>query len=183
MMSLEDHQRGLLNLIKSRGAAPTDAYLRQVAASPGLAVVRETALFWRAFQLQSQCPFTCRLLKRLGCFEALLADYFSMNSTSPYVEELSKDFLRWLLFHDNALIGAVSQFEYAALQAKADSGEVFEILWDRDPDSVLLALQNDSELPGTEESCTYRVRIDRNLSSGISCSRQRTADPSFPFRT
>ena len=103
MMNLEDHQRGLLNLIKSRGAAPTNSYLRGVAASPGLGVVRETALFWRAFQLQSQCPFTCRLLKRLGCFEALLAEYFSSTSTSPYVEELSRDFLQWLRLHDESL--------------------------------------------------------------------------------
>jgi hypothetical protein len=170
MTDLENLQSGLLDLIKCRGIAPNTPYLRRVAASAALGVVRETALFWRAYQLESQCPFTSRLLKRLGCFDALLAGYFSVNATSPYVEELSRDFLRSLRDHDSALIRAVSQFEYAVLQAKAGSGEVFEILWDRDPDRVLLALQNESELPAAERNTLYRVYIDRSLSAGLACS-------------
>jgi hypothetical protein len=58
------------------------------------------------------------------------------------------------------LIRAVSQFELAALQAKAGRGEVFEILWDRDPDAVLSALQTGGALPEVESAGGYRVRMD-----------------------
>jgi len=172
MISLEDLQSGLLGLIKSRGVDPTHSYSRHAAASRGLGVVRETALFWRAFQLQNQCPLTCRLLARLGRFEPVLADYFSCNATSPFVEQLTADFLRWLRHQDDELIRAVSQFELAALQ-DSEAGEVYEIFWDRDPDRVLLALQNGSELPAAEKNARYRVRVDRTLSDGVACIRER----------
>jgi hypothetical protein len=65
-----------------------------------------------------------------------------------------------LRLDETAPIRAVSQFELAALKVKAGSGEVFEILWDRDPDAVLSALQNDGALPVAESADRYRVRID-----------------------
>ena len=49
MTPLEIQQRGLLDLIKSRGDPPADAYLRSVAGSPQLAMLRTIALWWRAF--------------------------------------------------------------------------------------------------------------------------------------
>ena len=85
---------GLLALIKGRGAPPDDPYLQRVAGSRELAMVREIALWWRTFQLEAQCRFTSRLLKRLGSFQALVAAYFDNNATSPFVEELSLGFLR-----------------------------------------------------------------------------------------
>jgi hypothetical protein len=159
MMTLEDLERGLVDAIKVRTAStPPDQ--RCVPVSSTLGVVRKTALVWRAFQLESQCPFTSRLLKRLGCFEAVMMDYFSRDAIWPDIEELSRNFLHSLRLNENALIRAVSQFELAALKAKGGRGEVFEILWDRDPDAVLSALQNDSALPAAECADRYRVRID-----------------------
>ena len=157
MMTLEDLERGLVDAIKVRTASTPP---RCVPVSSTLGVVRKTALVWRAFQLESQCPFTSRLLKRLGCFEAVTMDYFSHDAVWPDIEELSCNFLHSLRLDENALIRAVSQFELAALKAKAGCGEVFEILWDRDPDAVLSALQNDGELPAAESADRYRVRID-----------------------
>ena len=159
MMTLEDLERGLVDAIKVRTAStPPDP--RCVPVSSTLGVVRKTALVWRAFQLESQCPFTSRLLKRLGCFEAVMMDYFSHHGMWPDIEELSRNFLHSLRLDESALVRAVSQFELAALKAKAGCGEVFEILWDRDPDAVLAALQNDGALPAAETPDRYRVRID-----------------------
>ncbi len=159
MMTLEDLERGLVDAIKGRTAL-VPPYSRCVPVSSTLGVVRKTALVWRAFQLESQCPFTSRLLKRLGCFEAVLTDYFSLNAPWPDIEELSRNFLHSLRLDESALIRAVSQFELAALKAKAGRGEVYEILWDRDPDAVLSALQNGSALPPPETIGRYRVRMD-----------------------
>jgi hypothetical protein len=172
MTRLELQQRGLLDLIKGRGAPPDDPYLRRVAGSRELAMVREIAIWWRAFQLEAQCRFTSRLLKRLGCFDALVMTYFNNNPTSPFIEELSRDFLSSLCTHHDRLIRAVSQFEYAFLKAKGGSADTFEILWDRHPDLVFLALEKSSALPAPELGCLYRMRIDRDLAGMIACTRE-----------
>ena len=172
MMTLEAQQRGLLDLIKNRGASPVDPYLRQVEGSPQLAMVREIALWWRVFALEAQCRFTSRLLKRLGIFEQTVAFYFDNHPTSPYVEELSLDFLGSLRAHPNPLLRAVSQSERAVLLCKADSCEAVEVLWDRHPERVFQALEDGSELPAEEPDGIYRLRIDSELPGMVACTRE-----------
>jgi hypothetical protein len=170
-MTLEAHQRGLLDLIKNRRASPADPYLRQVEGSAQLAMLREIALWWRLFALEAQCRFTSRLLKRFGLFQKTVAFYFDNHATSPFVEELSVDFLRSLRAHPNPLVRAVSQSEHALLQCKAGSGDAVEILWDRHPDRVFQALEDGSELPPVETGGVYRLRIDRELRGMVACTR------------
>ncbi len=171
-MTLEAQQRGLLDLVKNRGASPADPYLRQLEGSPQLAMVREIALWWRMFALDAQCRFTSRLLKRLGLFEKTGAFYFDHYPTSPFVEELSVDFLHSLRVHPDPLLRAVSQSERALLQCKAGSGDTVEILWDRHPNRVFHALESGSELPPAEAGGTYRLRIDRELPGLVACTRE-----------
>ncbi len=175
MSGLKDQQLGLLDLIKRRDVNPADPYLQRAAASPGLAIVRETALFWRTYQVESQCPCTSRLLKRLGSFEALVASYFDHYATSPFVEELSRDFLRTLSGHDDPLVRAVSQFEAGVLDTKSGSVEIFETIWDRDPELVMLALQSERDLPPAEESVHYRVQIGREIPGGLRVAKINSA--------
>jgi hypothetical protein len=175
---LEAYQRGLLDLIKGRGDPPADPYLQRVAGSAELAVVREIALWWRAFQIEAQCRLSSRLLKRLGCFETRVAAYFDGNATSPFIEVLSRGFLRSLDAHDDRLVRAVTQFEFALLEVRSGSDQVFEIDWDRHPDVVLVALDRGSELPAAEPEFLYRMRIDRESPGAIACSRERR----FPAR-
>jgi len=173
MTRLEVYQRGLLDLVKRRGAPPEDEYLRRVADSDALATVREIAIWWRVFALEAQCRFTSRLLKRLGRFDEMVAWYFNHHLTSPFVEELSDDFLGSLSPHNDALIRATSQFERAFLKVRAGSAQTFEVLWDRHPDLVFVALENGSDLPPAETECVYRLRIDRNLPGMVACLRER----------
>jgi hypothetical protein len=186
-MNLEHHQRGLLDLVKGRGSPPPDPYLRSVAASEGLAIARGSALFWRAFQLETQCRYTARLLKQLESFDDLVGDYFDNNPTSPFIEELSRGFLRSLNAHEDVLVHAVSQFELAVLRVKDGSAEAFETLWDRHPDLVFLALETGGGLPGPDAENYYLLRIDGALSDMVTCSRlprrrepERHADLSRP---
>ncbi|MFZ0518349.1 MAG: hypothetical protein WBG23_11105 [Acidobacteriaceae bacterium] len=172
MMTLEAQQRGLLDLIKNRGASPADPYLRQVEGSPQLAMVREIALWWRMFALEAQCRFTSRLLQRSGVFQKTVAMYFDNHPTSPFVEELSSDFLHSLRAHPDPLLRAVSQSERALLQCKAGSNDAVEIIWDRHPDRVFQALEDGSELPPVEAEGIYRLRIDRELRGLVACIRE-----------
>jgi hypothetical protein len=171
MSRLERQQRGLLDLVKSRGSPPNDPYLQRVANSRELAMVRKIALWWRAYSLEAQCRLTSRLLKRLGSFEALVENFFDHNATSPFIEELSLDFLRSLHAHDDRLIRAMSQFELALLRVRAGVAEVCEIEWDRNPDLVAHALDTGGELPPCEPDYRYHMQIGRDLPDMIACSR------------
>ena len=125
MTQLERQQRGLLDLIKNRGVPPEDPYLRQVANSRELEMVREIAIWWRAFQIEDQCRFTSRLLKRCECFEDVVVTYFNNHRTSPFIEELSQDFLNSLVDHPDWLIRAVPQFELALFESTGRLGRMF----------------------------------------------------------
>ena len=172
MTPLEIQQRGLLDLIKSRGDPPADAYLRSVAGSPQLAMLRTIALWWRAFQLEAQCPFSSRLLKRLGRFDAMVAAYFDHHATSPFVEELSLNFLVLVSADTDPLVRSVALFEYALLEVRAGSSETFEVQWDRHPDLVVRALMDGSEIPAPEPEHLYRMRIARDLPHMVACTRE-----------
>jgi hypothetical protein len=172
MTQLERQQRDLLDLIKNRGVPPEEAYLQQVANSRGLAMVREIAVWWRAFQIEAQCRFTSRLLKRLECFEDLVIKYFNNHRTSSFVEELSQGFLDSLRDHPDWLIRGVSQFELALFKVRSDSTVCFEVLWDRNPENVILALEEGNPLPPAEIGCLYRMQIARNLPRLILCTRE-----------
>lgn len=167
---LEIQQRGLLALIKGRSAPTEDSYFRRVEGSRELAMVREIALWWRAFQLEVKCPFASRFLKRLGRFDALVAAYFDNNATSPFVEELSRDFLALLRVDEDPLVRDVSLFEYALLEVRAGSSRIFEVLWDRHPDRFFGALNEGSAIPPAEPGRCYRMRIARNLPHMVSCT-------------
>ena len=173
-MDLECYQRGLLDLLKERGIGCED-YLRGVAGTREIAVVREIAVWWRVFQLEAQCPFTARLLKRRGCFQELVASHFNNNFTSPFVEELSRGFVLSLRFHDDPLIASVAQFEYAWLEVRDCSARVFEVLWDRHPDLVFHALDNGSNLPEPETGCFYCMEVAQDVPGMIACKRHTYA--------
>ena len=172
MTGLERQQRGLLALLQGRDCPADDPYLQRVAGSRQLGMVREIAIWWRAFQIEAQCHFTSRLLKRLGRFDALVASYFDNHATSPFVEELSQGFLESLRVHDDFLVRVVSQFEYGFLKVRSGSDESFETLWDRHPDQVFLALENGNELPAPEPDCRYRLHVAITLPGLFVCSRE-----------
>ena len=178
MSQLELQQRGVLNLLKCRGTPPDDPWLLRVEGSRELAMLRKIALWWRTFQIEAQCRQTSRLLKRLGSFDALVADYFNRNATSPFIEELSRGFLRSLGQHDDPVVRSVSQLEFAALNAQAGLPEASEILWDRHPDMVCRAIESGVELPPPEPDCFYRVRISGSQPFTLTCTRESTLEVS-----
>ena|SRR5215469_13977277 len=81
-------------------------------------------------------------------------------------------FLGSLHDHGDRLIRAMSQFEHALLTVRAGSVDAFEILWDRHPNLVVLALETGGELPAREPDCLYRMRVGRDLPSMIACTRE-----------
>jgi hypothetical protein len=177
MTTLETYQRGLLDLVKSRGATPTDPYLSRVASSPGIVVVREIAVWWRAFQIAAQCPLVSRVLKHDGLFEETIVQYFSGHRTSPFVEELTDDFLGFLGKQADPFLRSVARFERALLSARAGSEAVEEIHFDRNPDLAFAALGRAGTIPPPEPGIRYHMIVDRNLPEMFRCTREVIAYP------
>jgi len=172
MSPLEAQQRGLLDLVKGRGAPPHDPYLKRVARSRELAMVRSIALWWRAYTLERQCPFTSKLLRREGRFDRLVADYFDANATSPFAEEVSLGFLRWLEAEEAPLTRAVARFDRALVELRMGASDDVDLTWDRNPGDVFAAIESGARPPSAEAHCLYRMRILAPGPGRIECVRE-----------
>jgi hypothetical protein len=157
---LQEHVRQLLRAPHSV-VAEDDAYLRALAQSPQLALVREIVAQWRSYDLRRTCVLTSRLLTRAGQFEVAVEAFTRHGASSPFVEELGAAFLAALEGHADPLVATVARFERHLLHvARGDPGE-YAVAWDRDPHVVLRQLvAAASEVEEAPRGC-YRTLIAR----------------------
>jgi hypothetical protein len=187
MLTLREQQQALFEILRGRAAEPepaqprpsraaleSDPWLRSVLASPGLRILRRSASWWQRFQIESYCRYTARLMKRLGCFSGDLEAHFAAHPAPPFVEEMTAQFLSSLSAHENPLLRAVAQFELfcmAPARSPARATEISEeILWDRNPEAVLLALDRFLPLPSPEPGVLYRLRL--SSTGPVTCTRE-----------
>ncbi len=149
MMHLEEQQRALLALIKKRPLRldGSDEYLERVAASGQLGLLREIALWWRALGIERNCPFTAKLLKRIGRFDLAVEAFYCRHATSPYMEEMATQFLEVAGADPDALVRAVAGFDLAMLRVAQGDTRAFVIQWDRDPAAALTSIRSGDPLP------------------------------------
>src|SRR5690349_132397 len=116
MISLAEHQAVIRDLIKGRlKNRPDDPYLTEVAESRGLAMIREIALWWRSFSMESYCVWTSKLLKVRGCFDEYVYQYFSYKNVSPFIETAGEEFLEFVSEDPDPLISSMARFELALI--------------------------------------------------------------------
>lgn len=191
MLTLREQQQALLEILlghaaaaesaephPSRAGLATDPWLSSVLGSPGLRILRRTASWWQRFQIESYCRLTSRLMKRLGCLEDYLEAHFAAHPAPPYIEELTAEFLTALSNHVNPLLRAVAQFELFCMAPADAPARSTEILWDRNPETVLVALARSLPLPGPESGVLYRLRL--SSTEPVTCVRERYSEE--PFR-
>jgi len=175
MLTLLDRQRKLLEILRGRpaeaetsasnqigDAAESDPWLAAVGRSPGLRILRQTALWWQRFQIESSCRYTSRLMKRLGCFESYLTAHFAAHPAPPAIEELTAQFLTSLAEHENPLLRAVAQFELFCVAPPQAPPRAATIDWDRDPEAVMVALDRFQPLPEAATGVRYRLQLSSN---------------------
>ena len=159
-MDLREQQRGLLRLLKKRGTVTADdEYLLRVSRSDELGLAREIAVWWRALGIERNCPQTSLLLKRLGRFEPTVESFYCEHSTSPYMEEMARQFLLSLSSDSDPLLAALASFELACTRLAAGEDGEFVINWDRDPNQVFQALQSNGALPAPDGN--HVVKLSR----------------------
>ena len=173
MLTLEEQQRSLQAVVRGNTAnLYSDRWQQSAAASPRFRMMHAIALWWQRFQIEWQCRYTSRLMKRLGCFESYLEAHFLKHPAPPSTGEMTAQFLSSLQRHEDPLLRAVASLELACIKSKIASAQTTTIFWDRDPNQVMDALDRFARLPDPEPKVRYILRMGAHLPDGISCKRQ-----------
>ena len=175
MPTLAEYQKTMLDLLKGRATAPfANPHLRDLAQSPGLGLLREIAVWWRGFAVESACPWTAGLLKKLGRFESSVEAFYRGENVSPYVEKAGEEFLFRMSASPVPLVAAMARLELALMRMRQDSSDEYLIEWDRNPDEVFKALKSAQDLPPSEANTLYRTYVSREIPGLVRCERHTT---------
>ncbi len=133
------------------------------------------AAWCRGFAVESACPWTARLLKRLGRFQSALEAFYRGQNGSPLVEKAGEEFLFRMSAHPEPLVAAMARLELAMMRMIEGSRDEYLIEWDRNPELVFQALRVGSELPPAEIGIRYRTYVSRKLPELVRYEREETA--------
>ena|SRR5215472_5123186 len=177
MQTLAEYQKNMLALLKGRPMPVIpDQHLAELAKSRGLGLLREIAVWWRGFAVESACPWTARLLKKLGNFEPSVEAFYRGQNVSPYVEKAAEQFLFVMSASLDPLVFAMARLELALMRVRQDSADQYLVEWDRNPELVFLCLRSGGELPPREPDVTYRMYISRDIPQLVRCEQVSLAE-------
>jgi hypothetical protein len=134
--------------------------------------LREMAAWCRGFALESASPWTVRLLKRLGRFQASVEAFYSRGSVAAYSEKAGEQFLFRMSADREPLVASMARLELALMRMIEGSEDEYLVEWDRDPEPVFQALRSGSELPGAEAGARYRTLVSRDIPGLVRCERE-----------
>jgi hypothetical protein len=175
-VDLAAHQRALRDLIETgslpRGAED-DPYLREVAASRGLRVVREIVARWEAYDIRRSCPLTSAALDHAGRFEQRLRET-AFGSSSAFAESRSALFLDHVAVREDGVISSIARFEDALLRARRGDASRYVIEWDRDPAPVLEGLAQGRWLADDAQHGRFRTVVSADQPGFVTVDAQRS---------
>lgn len=175
MNTLAEYQKSMLSLIKGRAMPHSpqpparDRHMAELEQSRGLELLREIAVWWRGFAVESTCPWTARLLKRLGHFGAAVTEFYRGQNVSPYVTRAGEQFLLQMSAHPEPLVHAMARLELALMRVKQGSAEEYLVQWDRNPELVFQTVRSGSDLPPAEPDVCYEMYISRDIPELVRC--------------
>jgi hypothetical protein len=161
-MDLARHQQHLQQLITAGpdSVQADDPYIRNVAQSGHLEVLREVIWWWRQFDIERSCVLTSSVLKRRNRFEDTVRDFAAGRHLSPFVEGLAQSFLEYVSHGADLLTACVARLEWAVLQVKQGDTREHSIEWPCDPRPILEGGQPLEDING---DATYRTVVSRQI--------------------
>jgi hypothetical protein len=160
-MNLARQQTALLSLLKTGHTDDCDPYIKAVADSEHLAMLREIILAWRFFDIQRHCRLTTSLLKKRGSFEGAVKAFATTPNLSPFPDKLVEVFLQQMSEHADPLVSCVARFELFLTKVKlGDLGE-YTIDWPADPRKVIPSLMQDEPLGPLTAVEPHQMKISR----------------------
>jgi len=150
----------------------TDEQLLKLARGRGSSVLREIAALGRAFVIESACPWTSRLLKRLGRFEGNIAALHLRETTATTWEDAREQFLFRMSADPDPVVLAVARLELALLRIHQGGADEYLVEWDRSPELVFHALRSGADLPAAEPGARYLTYVSRDIPELVRCERK-----------
>jgi hypothetical protein len=145
---------------------PTSQLSREIEADPGLGIIRRLIAEFRASMLVSSIRLTSRLLMlALGpdIFRAILQDYWSKRSPSPFAATEAVTFLRYLEEIDLKVprLHEIAAYERSAIETLLD-GKVRQVRFGVDPLPMLRALAEGrlTDIPGDPGDFVIEITPD-----------------------
>jgi hypothetical protein len=179
MSTLAEYQKNMLALIKGRTIPyKADQHMIELTRSRGLGLLREVAVWWRGFAVESASPWTARLLKKLGRFQSTVEKFYREQDVSPYVQKAGEQFLFKMSATPEPLVAAMARLELALMRVRQGSADEYLVEWDRNPELVFQALRSGGELPPEEPGMRYRAYVSRDIPELVRCECEEnlTAD-------
>lgn len=125
-----------------------------------------------AFALESDCPWTVRLLKRLGRFQSAVEALYGAPNVSPFAEKAAEHFLFKMSASAEPLVAAMARLELALMRMIEGSTDEYLVEWDRDPEALFQALRSGGALPHPEPGVRYRTYVSRAVPELVRCERE-----------
>ena len=133
-----------------------------------------------AAERANRCPWTVRLLKRLGRFQSAAEALYRGRSAWPFVDKPDEQFLFKMSASPDLLVAAMARLELALMRMIEGSTDEYLVEWDRDPEALFVALRSGGELPPAEPGPRYRTYISRDVPELVRCEREGTESPESP---
>jgi hypothetical protein len=109
-------------------------------------MVKEIAVWWRAYQIQTYCPMTSQYLKMKAIFDDWVTIFYVQNNISAFIEDAGIQFLDFLSTQtSDKTLCSLSAFESALLKVKKGSIKSFEIHWFCNPNTLIYQLLKDTK--------------------------------------
>ena len=166
-MNLKAYQLNIRQLLKGKWNTnqKEDSYFQALHQSNELAIVKEIALWWRAFQMEQNCPLSSGLLKQRQKYNQAIEAFYSNNNVSPYVEAAANQFLQFLEeWSKEDIVRIMIAFEKAYINVKMGSNETYTFYWNINPYDLLhYALGGAYLAEGTQGILTYKCTISKDI--------------------
>lgn len=166
-MNLKAYQLNIRQLLKGERSPnfKEGSYFQALSQSDELAIVKEIALWWRAFQMEQNCPLSSGLLKQRQEYNQAIEAFYSNNNVSPYVEAAARQFLQFLEeWSKEDIVRIMITFEKAYINVKMGSNETYTFYWNTNPYDLLhYALGGAYITENTQDMLAYKCTISKDI--------------------
>jgi len=162
--TLQEIQQRLIKSPRFCAQPDSHPYERDLAQSPSLAVVRDIARWWRAYQLELYCLITSGLLQVQGDFDAAVADFFESTPNVPaWIEEAGNAFLAFIARRPDPVAASLAQFEAAMIAAKQGELPAATVInWGVHPYEVLRSALS-QKIPQQYTAGRFQTLVSSNI--------------------
>lgn len=165
-MELKAYQLRIKQMLKGewKPAPGENSHFSELYRSENLAIVREIALWWRAFQMEQNCPLASGYLKQCRVFDAAIEAFYTRHNVSPYVEEAASQFLTFLSgWSKDGATKALAAFELAYINAKMGKPGSVIFYWHYNPYDLLHYALKGGQAPERATTALFKCTLSKDL--------------------